>query len=88
LNINGANTSVFFLPESVAFLLSNSIECNNGITNINNNINIYNTGPNGLDLEKLRAQTSQGHQKIADRSSPKKPPQIPFVKRSVYNPAK
>lgn len=44
--------SVFFLPESMAFILSNSIECNNGITNINNNINIYNS-PN-IDMNQLR----------------------------------
>lgn len=36
----------------MAFILSNSIECNNGITNINNNINIYNTPD--IDLMKLK----------------------------------
>ena len=40
--------NMFFLPESLAFILSNSIECNNGVTNINNNINIFNSS--NLDM--------------------------------------
>lgn len=42
---------MFFLPESMAFMLTNSIDFNNGITNINNNINIYNT--NNIDLKTI-----------------------------------
>lgn len=42
------NSSAFHLPETLAFILTNSIECNNGITNINNNINIYSSA--NIDL--------------------------------------
>ena len=48
------SSSMFFLPESVAFILSNSIECNNGVTNINNNINIFNNS--NLDLATIQQQ--------------------------------
>ena len=51
-SVSNQNKSVFFLPESMAFILSNSIECNNGITNINNNINIYNSPD--IDLQRLK----------------------------------
>ena len=36
-------TSAFSLPETMAFILTNSVENSNGITNINNTINIYNS---------------------------------------------
>lgn len=45
---------MFFLPESMAFILSNSVQTNNGITNINNNINIYNSPD--IDIKKLKEE--------------------------------
>lgn len=51
--------NMFFLPESMAFILTNSIDCSNGITNINNNINIYNT--NNVDLNSLNEQAKNAY---------------------------
>lgn len=56
---------MFFLPESLAFILSNSVQTSgNGVTNINNNISIYNTAvpsnaksaQNDIDLRLLKEE--------------------------------
>eukprot|EP00347_Sterkiella_histriomuscorum_P016243 403353940 len=95
-----SNQGMFFLPESMAFILSNSIQCNNGITNINNNINIYNS--QDIDLKKLKEEarnakaigkinTKTGKIDIESQDDNRKPhigSGVPFVKRTSYNQAK
>ena len=48
----------FLLPETQYFLLSNSIECNSGVTNINNNINIFSNDPQ--KIQEALELVSQG----------------------------